>query len=231
MLSQRCGRNLAIAAASLVILAAPALAQPTVDERGYVMGLGGAAITEVNAGSFGGGAGFNLTRHIQVVGEVGRLQDVFASFTKEDFRLLEQEMLTEEGVTMAIRVKMPAVYAIGGLRVLVPTNTLFRPYVTATAGVAHLAPKPTILIEGIDLTGPIMQAEPGARTALRDENRPVVGIGGGITMAVARHFTVDVGYKYSRIFIPEDYLQDDVSPHQHSGINVHRLQLGLGFTF
>ena len=61
-------------------------------------------------------------------------------------------------------------------------------------------------------------------------------------MTVARHLAVDIGYKYSRIFIKEDYLQLPAagsaidswlppSPHQHNKIDVHRLYFGAGYAF
>jgi opacity protein-like surface antigen len=56
-------------------------------------------------------------------------------------------------------------------------------------------------------------------------------VGGGITVNLVNHVKVDVGYKYSPIFVKTNYLQAPESPHQHKNVNVHRLQFGLGYTF
>jgi opacity protein-like surface antigen len=230
MSSYRRGRILAVAFAALA-MAATASAQST--ERGYVVGLGGAAITEVNSATYGGGVGINLTRNLQITGEVVRMQDILASFTRDDLRLLEQMILEEGGVSSSVTTKTRATYAMGGVRFVMPGNAPVTPYVTGTAGVAHLAPTLNkVLIEGIDFTSMVMQ-EPGVSDALRHDTRPVVGVGGGLTATVYRHFRVDVGYQYSRIFIAKDYLQAeaDLSTHQHTGINVHRVQVGVGYAF
>jgi opacity protein-like surface antigen len=65
----------------------------------------------------------------------------------------------------------------------------------------------------------------------RTENRPLAAVGAGVTATVARHIKIDLGYKYSRIFVNTDYLQSPDSPHQHKNVHVHRVQFGLGYVF
>ena len=56
---------------------------------------------------------------------------------------------------------------------------------------------------------------------------------GGVTVDVLRHLTLDIGYRYSGIFIKTDYQQlpVPVSPHSHTRIDTHRLFAGAGFRF
>ena len=56
--------------------------------------------------------------------------------------------------------------------------------------------------------------------------------GGGVTARVARWIQVDFGYKYSGIFINENFMQDyEASPHSHSRIDTHRVYAGVGLAF
>jgi opacity protein-like surface antigen len=217
--------------AFLALVTLPVLAQSQDDQRGYVIGLGGMNSTEKNAPFFGGAGGFNITKDLQITGEVGRVQDVLANFTNEDLQLVDQGLLTELGMPSVSSVKMPTNYVTGGLRYLLPISGAVRPYVSASGGIAHMSPKAKFLIGGVDLTKEITANELIKKT-FREETRPMASVGGGVAVNLARHFTVDAGYRYSGIFIKTDYLQDwQVSPHSHDRINTHRFYAGAGFTF
>jgi opacity protein-like surface antigen len=217
--------------ALLVLVALPASAQSQTDQRGYVVGLGGAGTTQVNAPFFGASVGFDVTDHLQITADVGRTQDVLASFTKEDLRLSDQAMLDETGLPSTTSVKMPTNYLTGGVRVLMPSGRYIRPYASASAGIAHMSPAPKFVLGGLDVTS-LAMLDPVASTAFREATRPMASLGGGLTFDVARHVMLDIGYRYSGIFIETDYLQDyESSPHSHKRIDTHRVFAGAGFTF
>ena len=209
--------------------AAPAAAQ-TGEPRGFVVGHGGASVTEATSPLFGGAFGVNLSRHLQITAEVGRMQNVLPTFTRTDLRVAENDAAAE-GVRFSATSRMPTVYGMAGIRVLGPGTRYVRPYVLASGGVAHLTPKPTFKIEGLDVTDIGLQESPELRSTFRNENRPMASVGGGLSITVARHVAFDVGYKYSEIFIKKDYLQDPESPHQHHRIDVHRMYFGVGYAF
>lgn len=219
----------AVAASLATLIAMPAAAQTPPPDRAYVMGFGGAAMSTINAGLFGGSAGLTLGRDVQVFGEFGRMQDVLPGFTKEDLNVAV-EAARADGSTFTWKSKVPTAYAIGGVRYLVPTGTIVRPYASVGAGVAHLMPSPTFVVDGLDITSAALQ-DPNMANMFKTDNRPLATVGAGITVNMVRHVKVDIGYKYSRIFVNTDYLQSPDSPHQHKNVDVHRLQLGLGFTF
>jgi opacity protein-like surface antigen len=223
--------TIGLAAALLVLLTLPVSAQSQGD-HGYVIGLGGLNSTEVkNAPFFAGAGGFNLTNDLQITGEVGRIQDVLANFTHEDLTLLDQGLLTELGLPSTTTVKVPTNYVMGGVRYLLPVGNGVRPYVAGGAGIAHMSPKTTFLVGGVDLTKEVMGDELIKKT-FREETRPMVSVGGGVAVKVARYLTLDGGYRYSGVFIKTDYLQDyEVSPHKHDRINTHRFYAGAGFIF
>ena len=218
--------------ALLVPVALPASAQSQSGQRGYVVGIGGAGSTQVNAPLFGASVGFDVTDHLQITADVGRMQDVLASFTKTDLALVDQRLQTELGLPAKTTLKMPTNYLTGGMRFLMPSRWHARPYASASAGIAHMSPAPKFVIGGFDLTSDLMKDHNVVSTAFREETRPMASLGGGVTFEVVKHVTFDVGYKYSGIYIKTDYLQDyEVSPHNHKRIDTHRIFAGAGFTF
>lgn len=225
-------RSFVLAAAALALvalLAVPAAAQ-TGEPRGFVVGHGGASLTESTSPLFGGAVGVNLSRHIQITGEVGRMQNVIPSFTRTDL-LVAVSDAAAEGVRFDATSRMPTVYGMAGIRVLGPEMRYVRPYILASGGVAHLTPKPMFKVEGLDVTDLTLQEVPEIRNVFRNENRPMASVGGGLSITVARHVALDMGYKYSEIFIKKDYLQAEDSPHQHHRIDVHRMYFGVGYAF
>ena len=213
--------------AGALALASTATAQTR--DHGYVLGIGGSTTTEVTSPFFGGAVGFNITRDLFVTGEVGRMQNVYADFTKEDLSAVEQQFATE-GVRLTTEFKMPTTYVTGGVRWTVPTTYEAKPYVTAAGGFARLDPKPGFIVEGLDITSVALQ-DPTMHTAFEKQNRPLMSLGGGVSVQVAKHFTADVGYRFSRIFVNTDFLQDNASPHSHNGFNLHRAYAGAGVRF
>jgi opacity protein-like surface antigen len=219
--------GIAVAALSLLI-SAPVFAQIQT-ERAYVVGFGGAAMSTTNAALFGGGVGVSIGRDVQAFGEFGRMQDVVAGFTSDDLKTAMNEARAE-GLTLAAKTTIPTAYALGGLRYLAPTGGIVRPYVSFAGGVAHMMPDPSFVLEGVDVTSVTLQ-DANMKNIFRTDNRPVAALGAGVATTLAKHVKVDVGYKYSRIFVNTDYLQSPDSPHQHKHVDVHRVQFGVGYAF
>lgn len=223
------GRTLA--GALLALWALPALGQTAADQRGFLVGFTGGSATEVTAPFFGGGVGFNVTPNIQITGDFGRMQDVEAPFTLEDLAIVDQSFRDEMGLISTSTIKMPTNYVTGGVRFRFGTSWPVQPYVLAHAGIAHMSPSPNFSVEGTDLTSLVMQA-PYVQEAFREETRPMATFGAGVTARVVRYLQLDFGYKYSGIFIDENFLQDyEVSPHAHSRIDTHRFYAGFGLAF
>lgn len=217
--------------ALLALVALPVSAQSQSGQRGYVVGIGGAGATQVNAPFFGASAGFDVTDHLQITADVGRMQDVLSNFTKEDLALVDQGLQVDTGLPFSSKVKMPTNYVTGGVRFLMPSGWRARPYASASAGIAHMSPKPTFEVAGLDYTT-LAMADQTVGKAFREDTRPMASIGGGVTFDVVKHVTFDIGYKYSGIFIKTDYLQDlEASPHSHTRIDTHRVFAGAGFRF
>jgi opacity protein-like surface antigen len=219
---------LPLIAALAIGFAASAAAQT--GEHGYIGALSGATFTVINSPLWAGSGGVNLGQNVQITGEVGRMQNLESNFMRDDLQAIEAAALLEEGVPVTAKADVRSFYATGGVRVLFLSSGNIRPYAAGSAGVAHLMPKPVFAALGIDVTSALLQ-EPDIQKVFATMNRPLASVGGGISFTPTRHLLLDVGYKYSRIFIPTTYLQIPTSPHQHDGINVHRLYAGAGYLF
>jgi opacity protein-like surface antigen len=97
-----------------------------------------------------------------------------------------------------------------------------------------MRPEPTFTLAGTDVTDVGYALLPQLQTTIfKNETRPMANVGGGLSVTLARHVTLDVGYTFSGIFIKSDYLQEDpaVSPHTHTRIYTHRGYFGAGYRF
>ena len=237
----------AIVAVAMAFAPASGVAQPQDDPRWYVVGVGGTTSTEVTSPFFGASAGFIVAPHLQITGDVGRMHDVLPGFTSQDLSALDRNVNRGGyGMTLQSGVRVPANYVTAGVRVPLFIGKFARPYASASAGVAHLSPSPTFKmmyggtaqnitdeVLNVERTGCAWQTSAACVTpALREETRPMAGIGAGVAFIVARHVTFDVGYRFSGIFISTDYLQDlQGSPDSHTRIDTHRFYAAAGFIF
>lgn len=229
MLRNPIGRSF-LAVTYLAWLAVPALAQGP-EQRGYITAFGGAGLTtEVTSPFFGGSVGADVSRNVQITADFGRIQNVEAKFTREDLAIFARDA-AEAGVAAVATVKMPTNYLSGGIRLHVSSDRTVQPYLMAHGGIAHMSTKPKFTVEGLDMTS-VAMTEPAIKAAFKEETRPMATLGAGVTAKVSDHVLVDLGYKYSGIFIKKTFLQDlEGSPHSHTRIDTHRLYAGLGLTF
>ena len=123
---------------------------------------------------------------------------------------------------------MPALYSVGGVRYELPRQSRFAPYVLGGIGVARMSPTaefsyasgplpdgstPSV---GDDVTSQIVAAgdftAPAATTAF------MYTLGGGVDVPVTRSWSVDAGYRFSRI-------------NSDTPVNVQGINFGVGFRF
>lgn len=84
-------------------------------------------------------------------------------------------------------------YSIGGIKVEVPGNKVFTPYVFAGIGAAHLAPPSQFTYGGGPTLGEAVGVA-GSRITV-----PVVRVGGGVQIPVGKHLVSELGYAVSRV--------------------------------
>jgi opacity protein-like surface antigen len=199
-------RKVAYSLLALIVFAAPAHAQAL---GGQLTGFGGTTFgTTSTAPTFGGNLALPLGDNVQIVGEVGRLDDVTAS------------LLADALDAVPFGIGMSAWYGEAGVRFIGSRRSPVRPYAEVTGGVARL--RPSTDLDG--LAGAITEAG----LAFLSRNEPLVGAGAGVIMQ-GGPFALDLGYRYKRIFA--DSAITNVFSLGNNGFDVHQVRVGVGFRF
>jgi opacity protein-like surface antigen len=190
---------------AFALLAAPGLAFA---QNLQVQGFGGVTVRGLGtAPTVGGNIAVPLGRHVQVIGEGGRMDDIMSptlatllDFTPVDLRLR-------------------AYYGEGGVRILGSSDNVVRPYAEATAGFARLR---------TDFAGAGLQPDAISNAALQflDTTRPMFGVGTGV-MIQGGPVVVDLGYRFNKISAG-NAVQSALAG---GDFGVHQFRFGLGFRF
>ena len=118
----------------LAATAAPALAQ--VAHPVTVRGFGGVSFMSETGGIFGAGLGVRLGRHLEAIGEVGRLTNILPRRIQRELDQAARLMQPTYG-PLSIDARAPALYTFGGLRTTWTANTRIAFFVDGGGGVAH----------------------------------------------------------------------------------------------
>lgn len=177
-------------------------------ERSQLGAFGGFTFGNTTAATtFGGNLRAPLAGGMEIVGEVGRMEDVMPSTlgTLIDFTPTD--------------VRLSAWYGEAGVRFVAPTHRAVRPYAEATAGFARMH-------TGFSGAG---RVDPFVGTALRflDRTDPLVGAGVGITVG-GGPLILDLGYRYKRILASDSLASLLVAG---DNVDVSQLRIGVGVRF
>jgi opacity protein-like surface antigen len=174
----------------LVLWASSAWAQGS----GFVRGLGGITFGTETSSIIGGEAGFNIGSRLQLVVDVGRMQNVMPKEIKDQLDDFTRLFNIEFGVPLEVDVKIPAFYGSGGLRYTVPRSGAVSPFVEVSAGVARISADVHAELFGVDISRDV-EDEAG----LEPDNNFLFGLGGGIAVDMTESVGLDLGYRYHRI--------------------------------
>jgi opacity protein-like surface antigen len=172
-------------------LAIPALAQTA--PRGYVQGTAGMSFVTETSAVFAGGGGVRVGS-FEITGEVGHMRNVLPKSVQTEANALADELQTQTGFAVSVDARATALYATGGLRWVAPTSGRAHPYLGVSAGMAHVTPHVRATVEGVSA---------GEFGTDQSVTKPLLGVGGGMTVDVGRRLGVDLGYQYNRIFTPD----------------------------
>ena len=202
--------------AAILVMAAPAFAQR---EHGYVEGLGGFAVSasaptaSVRAGNAGVEAGIGIAPHLQLFANAGRYNDLSPGTVQQTLTDTTTALASNDALDVVGSARMPAKYMTGGLRWEVPVRGRASPFVLGGMGFARLTPTLSFIYTdgtlpnadpsmsppavGADVTQPIELAGLFSQPAPSTEF--MTTLGGGVDVNVAKHWTVDSAYRFSRI--------------------------------
>src|SRR5688572_14068898 len=214
LLSPHCQRNRSVimrklsALPACVVAALLVASSAAAQSRAQVGAFGGYTFgSTTEATTFGGNLRMPLAGGMEIVGEVGRLDDVMPSTlgTLIDFTPID--------------LRLSAWYGEAGIRFQAPGHRSVTPYAEATAGFARMH-------TGFSGAG---RADPFVSAALRflDRTEPMLGAGAGIAVS-GGPLTLDLGYRYKRI-MASDSLQSVLVAGDR--IDVSQVRIGLGVRF
>jgi len=217
--------RLAFSVVIVCVAAAPAFAQ---SERGYISGAGGFAVTpEATSGAVMLEGGVRVAPHLLVFGDLGQYHDLQPSDVQPAIDLATEQLSTT-GLNTIGTGRVPATFALGGLRYELPTFHGFLLYALGGVGIARLSPTATFTYSsgpladgttaalGQDITSQVESsgsfAPPPATTVL------MYSFGGGVQVPVFGPWTADVGYRFSRF-------------NADTPVNAQGVTFGIGYGF
>ena len=164
------------------------------EEKGFVRGLVGMTFGTETSSIFGGGGGFRIAKHVQLIGEAGRMQNVAPKEIQDEVDLESALLSADLGVPVTVNVKVPAVYAMGGIRMNVPTMRRFHPFVDVGVGVASISADFDAEVDGTDISDELEN-----ELDLQSESKFLFAIGGGVAIPLTQRTALDVAYRFHRI--------------------------------
>jgi len=197
-------------------------------ERGYVAGAGGFAITpESTSGAVQIEAGMRVAPHLLVFGDLGQYHDLQPDDVQPAIDATTEQLSTT-GLNTIGTGRVPATFALGGLRYEMPTVHGVLPYALGGVGFAHLTPTATFTYSsgtpldgstatlGQDITSQIESN--GSFTLPASSTALMYSFGGGVQIPLFGAWAADVGYRFSRI-------------HADTPVNAQGVTFGVGYRF
>jgi opacity protein-like surface antigen len=190
--------------------------QASAQERGFIRGLGGVTVgTAETDAIYSGSVGVNIGPVVQIVGEVGRMQNVLSKDLQADLNDFADFISGQSGANVRIDVTVPALYATGGVRINAPSGKV-RPFVEGSVGFARLTFNVKAAVAGIDISDEVKESAVGD-----DDNETdlLISLGGGVSIPIASATAVEIGYRYGRVLVED------------SGLNTNTAYGAISFKF
>lgn len=209
MSSRRTALFLAVAG----ILSAASLGPPAAwaqDRTASAVGFGGMGLNSFSTSQldFGVNVGKELTPSVQVIGEVGRINDMLPSLSAGLLSLTPYDF------------RVSSFYGEGGVRLLAAPGSGLNPYIEGTVGIARLTPH----VAGF---GTAVDAITSTGLGLLRGTDPMVGFGGGVLLR-GGPVVADLGYRYKQV-VGADSFASILGAGQP--LRAHQLRFGIGVRF
>ena len=200
----------------VVLVLVPAAARAQNQQRGFVTGISGVTFDTASNMDLGGRAGAKLSPHVQIFGETGRIGSVLPKDDRQSVVAGTNALAAAEidGAPLVFG-EVPMIYGLGGVRLTASPRGRVTPYAEGAFGMAHLRDNVSATVDGADVlaqvTTPLLAALP--------ENDRMMGLGGGVSILGGKHTAFELGYRYSRVFAPQQ------------PINTGKVDAGIRFNF
>ena len=190
-------RQILVMLAVVLLLGFSSVGYGQTTDGGFVRGLGGVTLGTETGGTVGGGVGVSLSPHVDIIGEFGWLQNVLPSELQDDIDTAATLITLLSGVPVTIGAKIPAVYALGGVRGNIPTGSRVTPFVDGGVGVGRISLDIDVEVLGIDIS---QEVEDELELGDTSSTEFMLAVGGGINVTATSNVGFDFGYRYIRIF-------------------------------
>jgi opacity protein-like surface antigen len=197
-------------------------------DTGYVEGVAQSAFGNVTSQSYGAELGFTVLPALQVFVEGGRIRDVAPPALGVAAQTIAGALTQIQSGVVGFSVKEPATFGVIGLKYLIPISGgsgrspigKAQPYIMGGAGIAKVEKNVVFTIGGTDVTANLQQYGVLLGTDLSGSvTKPMLSLGGGVTLPVWRQLVLDFQYRYGRIFTDDQ------------AIVAQRAGVGLGIKF
>lgn len=180
------------------------------DRTASAVGFGGLGLNSFSTSQldFGVNVGKELTPSVQVIGEVGRINDMLPSLSAGLLAATPYD------------VRVSSFYGEGGLRLLAAPDSAVNPYVEGTVGIARLTPH----VAGF---GSTVDALTSTGLSLLRSTDPMVGFGGGVLLR-GGPVVADLGYRYKQL-VGADSFASILGAGQP--LRAHQVRFGVGVRF
>jgi opacity protein-like surface antigen len=164
--------------------------------RLFIDGVGGVTFDHAAGGIFGAGVTAVASKHVQFLGEAGRLTNVLPKATAANLNTVAASFVANGTTPFLFSAKRPGYYGLGEVRITsAMSKSGLAPFVEAGAGFAHVTSKISAQGGGEDMTDAFL----AAIAPLPTETKPMLTGGAGLRIKAGRRSVVDLGYRYGRI--------------------------------
>ena len=180
-----------------------------------------ATLGHTSSSSFGGGIDRRVGAAWDITFEAGGMKNITSSALQDRANIIGQQINAT-----ANPIQKAAYYDIGLKYRLMPDGK-WNPYVSLGFGGARVSTTTTFSQNGAVLTDAQLAASLVALGADLDGHvmKPLMVIGLGVQVPLAKKFFLDGSFRYGRIFPRSSEIDND------KGVNTERVQVGLGIRF
>ena len=208
-------------ASSAAAQSTPASSTPSAPlVNSWYLGLNtGSAVVEKFGGVVAVEGGMRFWRNLDIVGEIGWVQNTVSARQIDKIDTLARSIAASQGGTASANLKAPATFSGIGGRWVLEDSGRFRPYFLVTLGGAKVNLKPTLALNGVDVTSSVSQYGVTLGQDVIGKANHFASQGGiGVIGALGTSFYYDVGARL-------------LSINADQRVNVARIVVGGGYRF
>ncbi|MEO8482599.1 MAG: hypothetical protein ABI634_10345 [Acidobacteriota bacterium] len=179
----------------------------------------GAAVVEKFGGVVAVEGGMRFRRNLDIIGEIGWAQNSVSARQLDKISTLARSLASSQGATASGTLKAPVTFSGIGARWVLENSGRFRPYFLVTVGGAKVNLKPTLTLNGANITSTADQYGVTLGQDVIGKANHFASEGGiGVVSGIGTSWYVDLGARL-------------LSINADQRVNVARIVIGGGYRF